>query len=306
MSKGLCIYHANCNDGFAAAFAVWLKHGDAWDYQPAQYGMDTGDLLQIVESAAHYEEIMLVDFSLPRETMVTMAELTNVLVIDHHKTAQEACEGLPFCKFDLTQSGCEATWRHVFGSEPPAIFKYIGDRDLWTFQHDKTKPFCAGLQLYPKTFPAWHSLLYDGVTRFKIVEEGQIVVKLQDKKTKDFVERWRANPRCAQIPVGNDVETVPLANCCDDISERIGALSEGYSFAVGYFNTHDRRVFSLRTRVDVDCGAIAKQFGGGGHPGAAGFSVPFVEILDIEQTYTTGEAVDMAGSFFEYLKVYYR
>ena len=29
---------------------------------------------------------------------------------------------------------------------------------------------------------------------------------------------------------------------------------------------------------EVDCSAIAKQFGGGGHKGAAGFRVPFGEM----------------------------
>ena len=36
--KPLVIYHANCADGFGAAFAAWLKFGDEAEYQAAQYG----------------------------------------------------------------------------------------------------------------------------------------------------------------------------------------------------------------------------------------------------------------------------
>jgi nanoRNase/pAp phosphatase (c-di-AMP/oligoRNAs hydrolase) len=72
-----------------------------------------------------------------------------------------------------------------------------------------------------------------------------------------------------------DEFTVPIINHTDanTASEFIGALSEGWDFAVGYFDTDKKRAFNLRTRKkDIDCGAIAKRFGGGGHPGAAGFS----------------------------------
>lgn len=33
--KPLVIYHANCADGFGAAFAAWLKLGDGIDLCPA-------------------------------------------------------------------------------------------------------------------------------------------------------------------------------------------------------------------------------------------------------------------------------
>jgi len=32
------LYHANCLDGFGAAYAAWKKFGDTADYIPVQYG----------------------------------------------------------------------------------------------------------------------------------------------------------------------------------------------------------------------------------------------------------------------------
>ena len=33
----IVIYHANCTDGFTAAWAAWLTHPD-WEYIPIKYG----------------------------------------------------------------------------------------------------------------------------------------------------------------------------------------------------------------------------------------------------------------------------
>ena len=32
------LYHAGCDDGFGAAYAIWLKYGNQADYIPVQYG----------------------------------------------------------------------------------------------------------------------------------------------------------------------------------------------------------------------------------------------------------------------------
>ena len=37
-SVNLVIYHANCTDGFGAAYAAWKLLGDRADYHPAKYG----------------------------------------------------------------------------------------------------------------------------------------------------------------------------------------------------------------------------------------------------------------------------
>jgi len=51
-------------------------------------------------------------------------------------------------------------------------------------------------------------------------------------------------------------------------------LGAKYPFVVMYFDTADKRVFSLRSRGEVDVANIAKRYGGGGHAGAAGFTMP--------------------------------
>ena len=52
-------------------------------------------------------------------------------------------------------------------------------------------------------------------------------------------------------------------------------MAQGEPFAACYWDTEGARVFSLRSADDgLDVSEIAKQYGGGGHVRAAGFSVP--------------------------------
>ena len=44
--KPLVLYHANCADGFGAAFAAWLKLGDEAEYVACSYGKQADTFLE--------------------------------------------------------------------------------------------------------------------------------------------------------------------------------------------------------------------------------------------------------------------
>ena len=69
-------------------------------------------------------------------------------------------------------------------------------------------------------------------------------------------------------------QTVPCINTTFAISELVDALAEGKPFAAGWFQRDDGRfVYSLRSRKGgIDVSEIARQYGGGGHRNAAGFT----------------------------------
>jgi hypothetical protein len=68
---------------------------------------------------------------------------------------------------------------------------------------------------------------------------------------------------------------VPVANLPYIHSSDAGHIMDaGEAFAACYWDVFDGRIFSLRSAEDgVDVQAVAKQYGGGGHPHAAGFKV---------------------------------
>ena len=101
MNKVLCIYHANCADGLGAAWAVHRALGNGVEFVAAGYGDDPfktmykGDKNAVLPSDRYKykfkdRDVLIVDFSYPLSTLRAMsAEARSVLVIDHHKTAQE-------------------------------------------------------------------------------------------------------------------------------------------------------------------------------------------------------------------------
>ncbi len=80
--------------------------------------------------------------------------------------------------------------------------------------------------------------------------------------------------------LGGARATIPVVNVSGKIvSEVVAELAESHPFAAGWWQLDDGQVVvSLRSRSDgVNVAEIAKHEGGGGHPGAAGFTFPTIE-----------------------------
>lgn len=119
------LYHANCKDGFGAAWAAYQHFGESAKYIPVQYS----EPLPEIEDG---DNVFIVDFSYSRDILVPLSERCNLTVIDHHKTAFEALTGLNFATFDMNRSGAVLTYKHFFPDRtPPDLLFYIQDRDLW-------------------------------------------------------------------------------------------------------------------------------------------------------------------------------
>ena len=62
------VYHAHCNDGFGAAWAVYQALGDSAIYYPCSYGEAFPPVLR-------GDIVYIYDFSFPREKMEEMYQL---------------------------------------------------------------------------------------------------------------------------------------------------------------------------------------------------------------------------------------
>lgn len=259
--KDLCIYHKNCSDGLAAALAVHERYGDI-EFIPAQYG----DAPIVVDG----RNVIIVDFSYKRSVLLEMKnKAESLVVIDHHKTAKDELADLDFCIFNMEKCGAVLTWEHLFPAKPiPKLFEYVQDRDLWTWELPHSKEVSAALRSLKPWISEWRPFLNDELIE-ELVTDGFAILRYQK--------------RCEEIALASPAQTVriaghevPCRNSTHLISEICGEMAKGYPFAAVYFDTTDgKRVFSLRSREPrgIDVSAIAKQYGGGGHPAAAGFSV---------------------------------
>ena len=216
MSKPLVIYHANCADGFGAAFAAWLKLGDEAEYVACQYG-------KADKWPGDYKgrDVYLLDFSFPRPIMDDIfANAKRVVWIDHHKTAFEMWTGgfrkgdrwtaIPqggadplkhYIVLDDNFSGAMIAWEYFHpGVETPALIRHIDDYDRWQFKIAGTKEFNKALWSYaPWSFEQWrdwvfqldHNLdgpyLSDHITA-PFIKEGAAILRAHNQNVQSVVK----------------------------------------------------------------------------------------------------------------------
>lgn len=298
MSKLLCIYHGHCDDGFAAAWCVREALGEKLvEFYAGQY--------QRVPPDVTGRHVLLVDFSYKRHVLLEMAaKARSIVILDHHKTAQEDLAGFqepaPYSEwsdgtlksvkdgnppiaalFDMNRSGAGLAWDFFFPDvSRPQFIDYVEDRDLWRKSLPRGDEFTIALRSYPQDFAVWDQLVGQ-VTG--LMNEGDAIQRFYRLR----VEELKRSAYLADIrlpgtdgPAPSDigiVVTCAIANApYFAASEVAGELCEmsGAEFGACYFEVGPGRwAYSLRARGDFDVSAIAKQFGGGGHKAASGFTV---------------------------------
>ena len=269
--KPLCIYHGNCADGFGSAWVVRKALGDV-DFFPGVYMTPPPDVAG--------RDVVMVDFSYKRPVLIEIAKhAETILILDHHKTAADDLKLLPAnvdAVFDMEHSGAILTWEHYFpGQRPPQLLEHIEDRDLWRFNMLGTREIQANVFSYPYDFKVWDELMDMPVD--DLLAEGRAIER---KHFKDIHELLGVVTRRMVIGGYN----VPIANLpYIHVSDAAHKLCEGEPFAGCYWDTPKGRVFGLRsTDAGVDVSEIAKQYGGGGHRNASGFTIPYDKAAAFE------------------------
>lgn len=289
----LCIYHGNCDDGFGAAWAVWMRWGDEVVYLPGVYGKPLPD--------ATGKHVLFVDFSAKRPEIDAMAQVAkSIVIIDHHKTAEAdlepfkigLCGDAKLCPnnldgifrdmaeldrppvlawFDMEQSGAVMAWKFTKPDalNPPPGLKYVEDRDLWRFAYgDATKKFSAALRTYPQEFDLWTDFMF---TPKVLVVEGASILRSHEANIAKFL----ADAYVDEI----DGHRVPVVNVpyhyASDTAHALLAKHPEAPFTACWFKRGDGMIqYSLRSEDSrADVSEIAKKFGGGGHRNAAGYQV---------------------------------
>ncbi|MBR9651883.1 DHHA1 domain-containing protein [Thalassovita aquimarina] len=281
MTRTICIYHANCADGFTAAWCVRWGLGDEVEFIPASYGSEPPDVTGA--------DVIIVDFSYKRPVLERMAlSARSILMLDHHKTAREDLAGLPrpaptwamhqshagnpSARFDMTVSGAQLAWDYFCHGARPALVEYVADRDLWKWELEHSREVSAVIGSIDQAFDTWDRLSTKMETEWELIalaNEGAAILRKHDKDVGAVLDLTTR-----MMVIGG--HRVPVANAPYSMaSDAAGRLAEGNPFAATYFDGPDGRAFSLRSRGDgIDVSAIAKTYGGGGHRNAAGFKMP--------------------------------
>lgn len=283
----LCIYHGNCQDGFAAAWCVNKALRGEVEFYPGVYQNPPPDVTG--------RSVIIVDFSYKRDVLAAMAtQASSVVILDHHQSAaQDLSEfvlyppvqgrGLVHCfkdmdthrtniiaEFDMERSGAGMAWDYFMGGTRPPLIDLIEDRDLWRFRHKDTRYASAALFSYIYDFTLWDKLMrVENLKR--LIADGEAIERAHHQdiaNTLPVVQREMVIGG-VQIPVAN----LPIPMTSD--AGQLMAREHASGMAACYWDTPEGRVFSLRSIPSgPNVAEIAKGYGGGGHAHAAGFRVP--------------------------------
>lgn len=254
-SPSVVLYHAECADGFGAAWALW-RHVPSARFIPVKHGNPP-------PSDLNDERIVIVDFSYARDTLEALSQKSkSLLVLDHHITAEKALTGLPYAYFDMKKSGAVLAWEWAHDRPVPWLLEYIQDKDLWNWALPDSREINAAIASYPFDFQLWSSF-----SQQELEHEGRAILRYEQ----EIVGKLAAQAVLVEFQ-GETVPSVHSAVLTSQIGER---LSADHPFCLIWHDRDGRRYYSMRSREDgTDVGAIAASFGGGGHTHAAGFSLP--------------------------------
>lgn len=265
------IYHDQCRDGFGAAYAAWKKFGENATYIPRKTQDPVPD--GIVK-----KELYIVDYSYSKEDLEQLrATNKSVVVIDHHKSAEEAVTAFSENIFDITHSGAVLTWQYFFPDiEVPKLLLYIEDHDLWNMKMEHNREFGAALGEYVQDFETWDQLVQNLADRddfSKFISIGGVIAGFEDK----LIQKMLAFREKAEFE-GRDIFVLNAERIYRSILghhlAKLSAAAGGAPMGIVYYRYDGMVHCSLRSDGDFPVHEIAKKYGGGGHPNAASIRVP--------------------------------
>jgi uncharacterized protein len=287
--SNLIIFHARCLDGtVAAAVAYDALHGKA-ELWPASY-TDT-----VYPEVAH-KNVYIVDFSYPRDVLMRMHdEAHKLVVLDHHKTAAEALTGLDYAVFDMQRSGAGLAWDyfHPDGEGYPAVVQYVQDRDLWRFEFNDTRAFCAALQYTfdglatadDQVFTAQLLLQMDGADVTGMIDQGRLLVEQNQRTVENICEQHYL----IQL-LGQPMRAVNApGRFASEAGNYLAKLGGPDGAACVWYSDGQNIRCMLRSQGATDVSAIAKVLGGGGHQHAAGFTAALTFLREVAVAQHVGE-----------------
>lgn len=271
-------------------------------------GYDYG---QPIPNLKEYDRVIMVDVSFNKLAMHVMNMTQEVIYIDHHISAindifdENFVEGLMKGKRDTKFAACELTWQYFFPNDTiPEIVRLLGRYDC--FGHKGTDEELDVLEFqygarqvisnYEDAYNYLNKVLIGGSTEnhhmLMIMESGRSIYKYLCTEAKQIYKRTfgvifnleqildikEQNIIKRDYSTREGIAYIPYKFLCvnqdrfNPINFGIDYHKDGYDGFACFWFANGKWNFSLyNDNGEVDCSLIAKQYGGGGHKGAAGF-----------------------------------
>ncbi|MBI4272247.1 hypothetical protein HY621_00125 [Candidatus Uhrbacteria bacterium] len=264
--EAVVLYHNDCFDGFSGAWVAWKKFGKKAKYiglehqEPPPKGLVGNDLF-------------FIDFTYSASQMRAIKKKARRLVVlDHHESHKGATQVAHEYRFSLDYSGCMLAWMYFFSRRrAPHFLQSVQDQDLFVFRKPYTREIISYLGARDQDFHTWDTFMKAGENnkkRREIISIGATLLRARQK----MVERTLpyAMPVLFEgyrtLAINSPVYYSELANGIYSKLKKPFGIS-------WYYRDHKIHV-SLRSDGKIDVSKFAVKYGGGGHRGASGFTVP--------------------------------
>jgi oligoribonuclease NrnB/cAMP/cGMP phosphodiesterase (DHH superfamily) len=263
----LCFYHGSDLDGHCSGAIINKKYGDV-TLIPLSYGKYVS--LDLVRG----EVVYLIDFSI--EPFAKMLELERkceeLIWIDHHSSAIKRAEQESFNPTgvrDENKSACELTWEWCFpGEEVPLAVTLLGKYDTW--HHDWSAdvlPFQYGMRA-KHTIPGdplW-DVIFDNFIG-DLITAGKNIMEYVTTDNSRYINAFSFETIFEGYSCICCNRGLVDSRIFDDVWD-----PKIHDLMVTFCRSNNKWLIHLYTnRVGINCGEIAKKYGGGGHRKAAGF-----------------------------------
>ena len=269
----LCIYHIADHDGKGSAAIVRSVYPET-EFLGLNHDMEIPK--EVIEQ---HDKIVICDYCLPMDYMMTLNETKDLTWIDHHISAikeyeEAVANGKPEIK-GLRRDGTAAlvlTWQYYYPQkEIPEGLKLLGMSDVYDLSDERVKPFEYAMQAAGVNRPTdeiWTSLMDGTMNIDEMVAKGEAILSyIQVRNYRlvrgiSFTSEYKGHKCiCANMPQGKSEFFDSL-----DILDR-------FDFMVNFFmNKHNCWNLSFYSYKNFDVSKIAAEFGGGGHFHASGAS----------------------------------
>lgn len=265
------LYHGGCPDGFGGAYAAWKKFGDTAEYIPVKHGRPAPANLD-------GKKLYFVDFCYVQEIMDELIKnAEHVTVLDHHLGNKNVVEKMPEYVFDDKRSGATIAWSYFHPNDPiPVLLTYVEDGDLYLFKLPDSRAILSYAYAQLFHFDVWDALakkLENDTERDTLVERGKIYAEHFAILVEQIANK--------AVTVSFEGFECYLATAADmfasDVGNRLARLKPPIGIIVNFHG--DIMNVSLRSEPSVDVSAIARKYGGNGHPQAAAFRLKWGDGL---------------------------
>lgn len=294
----IIIYHQNCPDGICGLWCAHLYKKESYQKIGTPAGKDPiGNF--------DNKKILFVDICPSYRFLIETSKIANrITVLDHHKTAHDMYltnkTELDELKnvnmqFNMNLSGCQIAWDYFFPElKRPWFIDYIGDQDLWKFELPNSKEINCSLE-FNKFIDSENLNKLDELQTYtdtdieNLVFEGKLIFRVKDHIIKNQLEYSEER----KMIVGDKNYRVQVGTISNDMKSAFGNMlatkkfidntDPDFGVIWSYWAEKDEWYISLRgSDNSPDLSAIAKIFGGGGHPKACGFIIkenPFQNLF---------------------------